>query len=62
MIEDGVVADLPTDMYGGYENGPNRAVAAFLGERGDVYEVEVSLCDFFGENVTFCPNAWLRRR
>jgi cephalosporin hydroxylase len=62
VIEDGHVADLPPDVYGRYENGPNRAVAAFLKERGGDYEVDVSLCDFFGENVTFCPNAWLRRR
>jgi cephalosporin hydroxylase len=62
VIEDGHVADLPPDIYGHYKNGPNRAVAAFLQKRGDVYDVDVSLCDFFGENVTFCPNAWLRRR
>jgi cephalosporin hydroxylase len=62
VIEDGVVADLPPELHGRYKNGPNRAVAAFLEERSDVYEIDVSLCDFFGENVTFCPNAWLRRR
>jgi cephalosporin hydroxylase len=62
VIEDGVVADLPSEVYGRYKNGPNRAVAAFLEEHGDLYEVDISLCDLFGENVTFCPNAWLRRR
>jgi cephalosporin hydroxylase len=60
VVEDGVVADLPGEAYRRYDDGPNRAVAAFLVEAGDRYEIDTGLCDYFGHNVTYCPNAWLR--
>ncbi len=62
VVEDGVVADLPTDPYGRYEDGPNRAVAEFLAETGERYEIDERQCDYFGHNVTYCPNGWLVRR
>jgi len=61
VIEDGVVAFLPDDLYRRYENGPNRALETFLSERGDAYEIVAELCDYFGANVTNNPNGWLRR-
>jgi cephalosporin hydroxylase len=61
VVEDGVVADLPQGTYGRYQNGPNRAVAKFLSENMGRYEVDADLCNFYGRNVTFNPNAWLRR-
>lgn len=60
VVEDGIVADLPDAAYDRYEDGPNRAVADFLATR-DGYEVDASLCDHFGHNVTWSPNGWLRR-
>ena len=62
VIEDGVVGSLPGEEYERYENGPTRALAAFLATRGNDYEVDTALCDFFGTNVTYNPNGWLRRR
>lgn len=60
VVEDGVVADLPGQHYESYEDGPNRAVAEFLlGTKGR-YQIDEELCDYFGHNVTYCPNAWLR--
>lgn len=61
IIEDGIVADLPGALYASFEDGPNRAVARFLEERGAAYEIDASLCDFYGRNVTYNPNGWLRR-
>lgn len=61
VVEDGVVADLPADAYGRYEDGPNRAVAQFLNSTGQRYSIDASYCDYFGHNVTYCPNGWLRR-
>lgn len=61
VIEDGIVADLPGAQYDAYEDGPNRAVAEFLARNPDDYKVDAELCDFFGHNVTFCPNGWLVR-
>jgi cephalosporin hydroxylase/glycosyltransferase involved in cell wall biosynthesis len=62
VIEDGVVAHLPGQPYGHYQNGPNRAVAAFLETHGSAYSVDAELCDFFGKNVTYNPRGWLVRR
>jgi cephalosporin hydroxylase len=62
VVEDGVVADLPGLQYARYQDGPNRAVKDFLeSPDGGAFEIDEELCDFFGHNVTYCPNAWLRR-
>lgn len=60
VVEDGVVADLPGDHYASFEDGPNRAVAEFLASHADRYQIDTALCDFYGHNVTYCPNAWLK--
>jgi cephalosporin hydroxylase len=36
-------------------------VAAFLDDTGDRYRIDEALCDFYGRNVTYAPNGWLRR-
>lgn len=62
VIEDGVVLHLSDAHYATYNNGPNRALANFLMDEGDHYEIDTSLCDFYGHNATYNPNGWLRRR
>ena len=61
IVEDGVVAQLPDPVYRKYDDGPNRAVARFLALHPDQYEIDTGLCDHFGFNVTYNPNAWLKR-
>lgn len=61
VVEDGIVAQMPHERYRAYEDGPNRAVRAFLSERDD-FEIDTELCDFYGYNVTWSPNGFLRRR
>jgi len=61
VVEDGVVADLPEPPYRRYEDGPNRAVRNFLLARHADYRIARDLCDYFGHNVTWCPNGWLVR-
>lgn len=61
VVEDGVLADLEGDAYRRLDDGPNRAVADLLTRAGGRYEIDSALCDFFGHNVTYAPNAWLRR-
>ena len=61
VVEDGVVADLEGKVYRRLNDGPNRAVADLLTRAGARYEIDAALCDFFGHNVTYAPNAWLRR-
>lgn len=61
VLEDGVLADLDGDVYRGLADGPNRALADFLRRTADRYAIDTALCDFYGHNVTYAPNAWLRR-
>ncbi len=62
VIEDGIVSQLSGDHYRSYDDGPNRAVAAFLDRHPERYEIDKELCDHYGFNVTYNPNAWLRCR
>lgn len=61
VVEDGVVADLEGENYRAFADGPNRAVAHFLDRMGARYEIDAGMCDFYGPNLTYAPNAWLRR-
>lgn len=61
VIEDGTVADFTEERYREYQDGPNRAVSACLAANIGVLEIDTDLCDLFGHNVTYAPNAWLRR-
>jgi len=60
VVEDGVVADLGGEQYAAFDDGPNRAVAEFLKRFNDRFEIDTDYCDFFGHNVTYCPNGWLK--
>jgi cephalosporin hydroxylase len=62
VVEDGVVADLRDQRYREFDDGPNRAVAEFIANAGDKYRIDTDSCDFFGYNMTYCPNGWLVRR
>jgi capsular polysaccharide biosynthesis protein len=61
VIEDGIVTFLPEDIYRQFEDGPNRAVGKFLATHPGDYEIDRTLCDFYGSNVTYNTNGWLRR-
>ena len=61
VVEDGVVSQFTDARYAAYQDGPNRAVAAFLEAHSQDYEVDRSLCDHYGLNVTYNPSGWLRR-
>lgn len=58
VIEDGIVTDL--DQSAALQGGPMQAIADFLAKHAD-YQVDRTLCDFFGPNVTWNPNGYLQR-
>lgn len=59
VIEDGVLDELGlSQAYGG---GPNRALRQWFERQPDVFTVQRSLCDMFGRNASYAPNAWLRK-
>lgn len=59
VVEDGILRDLGLKSL---DNGPNRAIAEFIGTHADRYVVDRDYCDFFGHNVTWNTNGYLRRR
>jgi len=57
--EDGILTAMRVaDSYGG---GPLRAIHEFLARSGGRYEIDRSLCDYFGRNVTWNVDGWRRR-
>jgi cephalosporin hydroxylase len=58
VIEDGILSDMRVAEL--YDGGPLRAIEQFLEKRGDRYEIDRSLCDYFGRNVTWNVNGYLR--
>lgn len=61
VIEDGSVSFFGTPEFQRYRDGPNRAVTDFLDAHPEEYEIDITLCDLFGRNVTANPNGWLTR-
>lgn len=59
VIEDGILEAMRVpELYGG---GPLRAIHAFLAQAGGRYEIDRALCDYFGHNVTWNVDGYLRR-
>ena len=62
IVEDGIVDDLfDADRVAKMHGGPRAGVAQFLENCGARYEIDTRLCDFFGPNVTWNVNGYLRR-
>ncbi len=59
VIEDGIISDLENDPN--CNSGPHRALKEFLARHGDAYEIDAAYCDFFGANMTWCTNGFLKR-
>jgi cephalosporin hydroxylase len=59
VIEDGILSDMRLAHL--YDGGPLPAIEAFLKKRAGKYEVDRGLCDYFGSNVTWNVNGYLRR-
>jgi cephalosporin hydroxylase len=59
VVEDGIL----TAMCVGdsYEGGPLRAIHEFLSRTAGRYEIDRALCDYFGTNVTWNVDGYLRR-
>ena len=59
LIEDGIVDSFGVEDR--YNGGPNRAIAEFIADAGDRYIIDEVYCDFFGPNVTWNTNGYLKR-
>ena len=59
-VEDSIVTPLGIDYDYTFNGGPARAIQQFLEERAD-FIVDTALCDYFGFNVTYNVNGYLRK-
>jgi cephalosporin hydroxylase len=60
VVEDGIISDLA--QIPDCDSGPHRAIKEFLGTHGNEYEIDGDYCDFFGYNVTWSSNGFLRKK
>jgi cephalosporin hydroxylase len=59
VIEDGILTAMRAgEAYGG---GPLHAIHEFLARAGDRYEIDRTFCDYYGRNVTWNVDGYLRR-
>ena len=59
VIEDGILTAMR--VAEAYDGGPLRAIHEFLARTNGRYEIDRTLCDYFGTNVTWNVDGWLRR-
>lgn len=59
VVEDGIVTEL--GLAKSFTGGPQAAIAEFLAEHAE-YEIDAKYCDWYGRNVTWAVNGFLRRR
>jgi len=59
LVEDGICDSFGNE--GKFDGGPNRAIAEFLEQNGDRYMIDTDFCDYYGYNVTWDTNGYLRR-
>lgn len=58
-VEDGIMETFHVEHR--HNGGPTRAIREFLTERGDDYVIDENYCDYFGVNVTWNTNGYLKR-
>jgi cephalosporin hydroxylase/glycosyltransferase involved in cell wall biosynthesis len=59
VVEDGIISDLGFNAY--YNGGPCRALKEFLLEHQTEYIIDRKYCDFFGRNLTWNVNGYLKK-
>lgn len=59
VIEDGILTAMRAAEA--YDGGPLRAIHEFLARSGGRYEVDRAFCDYYGRNVTWNVDGYLRR-
>jgi cephalosporin hydroxylase len=59
IVEDGIIQEL--GMTKEFHGGPLRAINEFLRNNQD-FEIDRDWCDFFGKNVTFNVNGYLKKK
>ncbi len=58
LVEDGIVTEMGIEKD--FDGGPQKAIRRFLSTNKD-FSIDRSYCDFFGPNVTFNVNGYLKK-
>lgn len=61
VIEDGIISDLYPNAVPNYSSGPHLALKEFLPKHVDDYKIDPHYCDFYGYNVTWSSNGFLKK-
>ena len=59
IVEDGILGDMRVAEL--YDGGPARAVREFVAASAGRWSIDRTFCDYFGRNVTWNVDGWLRR-
>lgn len=59
VVEDGIISDLSNDSS--FNSGPHGALKAFLAAHPGEYHIDEEYCDYFGYNVTWNTNGYLKK-
>ncbi len=59
VIEDGILTAM--GVADSYDGGPLRAIHEFIARTNGRYEIDRAFCDYFGTNVTWNVDGYLRR-
>ncbi len=60
IVEDAIVTPMGIEFDGALNGGPALAIQQFLSDRSD-FVVDPDLCDYFGFNVTYNVNGYLKK-
>jgi cephalosporin hydroxylase len=60
IVEDAIVTPMGIEFDGALNGGPALAIQQFLNDRSD-FVVDPDLCDYFGFNVTYNVNGYLKK-
>lgn len=61
VIEDGIMSDLYPVNFPNHTSGPHLALKQFLGAEESFYMLDTFYCDFYGQNVTWNSNGFIKR-
>jgi cephalosporin hydroxylase len=60
IVEDAIVTPMNIDFECDMQGGPGPAIRQFLADHPD-FEIDANLCDYFGYNVTYNVNGYLKK-
>lgn len=61
VVEDGVASIVDAEELNNFDGGPFQALHTFLELHPQSYQIDRARCDFYGENVTWSTDGYIKR-